>query len=99
MVLLIALVSGGWWLRQRYATATEMTIAIREFSNAEYPEDPADRSAVFGRYHGRKLRLVRHDAIHFDFIVEPTNNDIAKVVFKNIDVSLMTLVRSARRTG
>ncbi len=90
VVLLIALVAGGWWLRQRYATSTDMPITIREFSNAEYPEDPADRSPVYGRYHGRKLRLLRRDTTHFDFVFEPTDDSTARVVFKNVDVSLMT---------
>ena len=89
-LLLGTLVAGGLWIRQRYATAAEMTIAVREFSNAEYPEDPADRSTVFGRYHGRTLRLVRRDATHMDFVFESSDTDTAKVVFRNVDVSLMT---------
>lgn len=88
--LLLAVIGGGWWLFARYSTADKMSIAVREFSNAEYPEDPADRSVVYGRYHGRRLTLIRHDATHMDFVFEPTDRETAKVVFKNIDVSLMT---------
>lgn len=90
LLVLISFVMGGWWLRQRYAISDEMTIAIREYSNAEYPEDPADRSSVFGRYHGRQLKLMRRDATHFDFVFEPTDRDTAQIAFKNVDVSLMT---------
>jgi hypothetical protein len=90
LVVVISLVAGGWWLRQRYAVATEMTIAIREYSNAEYPEDPADRSTAFGKYRGRTLRLIQRDTTQFDFVFEPTDRNTAKIVFKNIDVCLMT---------
>src|SRR5687768_16216276 len=88
--LLVAVAGLSWWLIQRYSVATEMWIALREYSNAEYPEDPADRSPAYGRYHGRRLKLVRRDATHMDFVLEPSDADTARVVFKNIDVSLMT---------
>jgi len=91
---ILALLAGGlWacrWIYRRYAVADEMEIPVREYSNAEYPEDPANRSTHFGRYSNRRLRLIKRDETHFDFILEPTNSETAKIVFKNIDVSLMT---------
>ncbi len=93
-ICLFLLLSGGLagflWLTDRYAVADEMAIRLRELSNADYPEDPADRSPYHGRYHGRTLRLVRRDKTHFDFVFSPTDKDTAKVVFRNIDVSLIT---------
>lgn len=88
--LFVMSIGMGCWLVDRYLVAREMSIAVREFTNAEYPEDPADRSPTYGRYHGRKLRLLRRDMTHFDFVFEPTDAATAKIVFKNIDVSLMT---------
>ena len=67
-----------------------MEVAITEFSDAEYPEDPSARSTTFGEYHGRSLKLVKRDDTHFDFIFTPRHDHIAKVTFKNVDVSLMT---------
>ena len=80
----------GTWLHCRYAVSREMQIPIKEFSTAEYPEDPADRSIHFGEYNGRTLQLVQKDETHFDFIFLPQHNQAATVVFRDMDVGLMT---------
>lgn len=74
----------------RYQTAQVMAVPLREYANEEYPEDPADRSVHYGKYHGRQLVLVQKDDTHFDFVFEPRYPHIAKVAFRNVDVSLMT---------
>ena len=89
-LLIIAAVALGWRTYTRYRVAESMSIPVREYSNAEYPEDPADRSVHFGQYNSRRLTLVRKDATHFDFILEPTSPHVARIVFRDIDVSLMT---------
>ncbi len=95
-VLLFALVPilafGGLGLRTyfRYHTADVMDIPVREYNHVEYPEDPGECSIHCGKYHGRTLRLVRTDATHFDFLLEPTQPHVARIVFRNVDVSLMT---------
>ena len=82
----------GLTVRQttRYQTAEVMLVPLREYSNAEYPEDPANRSVRHGQYTGRRLKLVRQTATHFDFVFEPQLPHIATVTFRNVDVSLMT---------
>jgi hypothetical protein len=52
----------------RYRTADRMEVPVQEYSNAAYPEDPANRSVHYGKYHGRSLTLVKKDDTHFDFI-------------------------------
>src|SRR5258708_32273007 len=91
-LLLVALATGlGYiWFRNRYDVSDEMRPALREFSNAEYPEDPAIRSTYFGNYSGRTLRLVRTDETHFDFIFDAEEPHVARVVFRDVDASLMT---------
>jgi uncharacterized membrane protein YdjX (TVP38/TMEM64 family) len=89
-LLVGCLIGGVFWFRARYAIDRSMDIRVQEFTNASYPEDPAFRSTHFGEYTGRRLQLVQKDATHFDFHLEPTNGHTAKVVFRNIDVSLMT---------
>ena len=74
----------------KYNISDTMIIPVREFSTAEYPEDPAGKSVQFGRYADRKLKLVKRDATHFDFVLEPLNNHTATVIVKNVDVSIMT---------
>ena len=84
----VAVVAAATRTHFRYATRDEMTVSIREFSNAEYPEDPATRSVCFGKYHGRRLRLVKKDATHFDFAFEPLAPHVATITLRDIDASL-----------
>ena len=96
--LLLALVAAGSALavRQstRYQIANEMIVPLTEHTNAEYPEDPANRSPHHAQYQGRRVRLIRKDDTHFDVVVEPvepTNTPhIATITFHDVDVSLMT---------
>lgn len=74
----------------RYSVHPVMPISIKEYDNFEYPEDPAGRSYYHGRYNGRHLTLISKDERHFDFVLESSNPHIAKVVLKDVDVSLMT---------
>ncbi len=86
----ICVAAGGWWFQSRYEVAREMNVPIREFSKFEYPEDPGKRSVYCGRYDGRELLLVQKDDVHFDFVLIPKHDHVAKVTFKNVDVSRMT---------
>lgn len=90
LLLLVAAVGLGLWWRARYSVADEMEIPVTEYTSFEYPEDPAVKSVRFGQYDGRKLTLVRKDETHFDFILEPGNSQTATIVFRDVDVSLMT---------
>ncbi len=74
----------------RYQTADTMAVAVREYTNAEYPEDPANRSVHHGQYDGRRLSLSKKDATHFDFVFESDDPHVARVVFRNVDESLLT---------
>ena len=65
-------------------------VNIYEFPTFEYAEDPSGRSPYYSEYQGRQLKLVQTDDTHFDFIFEPLEEHVAKVVFKNVDVSLLT---------
>ena len=57
----------GYWWHDRYATTDDMLLPIREYGASEYPEDPGERSVHICQYSGRRLRLIRRDATHFDF--------------------------------
>lgn len=80
----------GWWFQSRYVLAPEMKVPIQELTKFEYPEDPGMRSIYCGRYDGRELLLVQKDDVHFDFVLQPQHDHVAKVTFKNVDVSRMT---------
>jgi len=66
-----------------------MYVELREFNNAEYPENPAPLGRNFQRYGDRKLRIVKRDESHFDFILEPSDQDVATVKLKDINLDLI----------
>jgi uncharacterized membrane protein YdjX (TVP38/TMEM64 family) len=90
LLAVLAAVGLGVRTKLRYATAETMDVPLREYTNAEYPEDPANRSAHFGKYDGRTLTLVQKDDTHFDFVLAPTDDRTAKIGLHDVDVSLMT---------
>ncbi|REJ89149.1 MAG: hypothetical protein DWQ34_20565 [Planctomycetota bacterium] len=89
-VLLLLAAAGAAYVSQKYRVAETMQPQLVEFTSKEYPENPSTRSVQHGRYDGRELTLVHKDAAHFDFVLEPLNDDIARVVVRDVDVSLMT---------
>jgi uncharacterized membrane protein YdjX (TVP38/TMEM64 family) len=89
-LLVLAVAGLGVRTYFRYWTAEIMEVPVTEYRNEEYPEDPAIRSLHFGQYNGRRLTLVQKDDTHFDFVLEPTHPHVARIVFRDIDVSLLT---------
>ena len=90
-LVLLAVLALGVRTYFRYQTADTMAVAIREYTNAEYPEDPANRSVHHGKYNGRRLTLVKKDTTHFDFVFASDHPHVASIAFRNVDVSLFTL--------
>lgn len=88
MVILILLIGGGIWFIRRYTIADAMNIPLKEYTQFEYPEDPAYRSVNYARYSERNLKIMKKDKTQFDLILESTNDHTAKIAFKDIDVGL-----------
>jgi hypothetical protein len=82
------IISGGVTFVNRYKTAEEMQVSVREFSAKQYPAEPANYSTVYNRYGNRQLKVVQVDENHFDFILESTDPRAAKIVLKNINLEL-----------
>ena len=90
VLLLTAAVGGGVYFFSRYSITEETTLAVTEFPTFQYADDPSERSPYYSEYKGRRLKLVQLDDTHFDFVFEPLDDHLAKIVFRNVDVSLMT---------
>ena len=96
----IGLVAGGLLLAAagavavrsyfRYRVQDTMAVPLREYTNAEYPEDPSGRSVRHGQFDGRRLTLVKKGEARFDFVLESDDPRIARIVIKDVDVGLMT---------
>lgn len=74
----------------RYKAEDMMSIKLTELSNSEYPENPAALAEQFSRYSQRKLKIIKQDDTHFNFVLEPTDNKTAKIIIKNVDLKLLT---------
>ncbi len=91
LLMLLLLSAGGLvYFFSRYTVSKETQVDIFEFPTFDYAEDPSGRSPYYSEYRGRRLKLVQLDDNHFDFVFEPLEDHVAKVVFKNVDVSLLT---------
>lgn len=73
----------------RYKVEMEMLLELKELSNAEYPANPALLSQNFQRYSNRNLKFIKKDDTYFDLVLEPTNEKTARIVIKNVDLSLL----------
>lgn len=80
---------GLLWFNSRYTVSDEMQVSLKEFSNAEYPAIPANLSKNYQQYSNRELTVVKKDDTHFDFVLEPTDDRSARIVIRDVDVSLM----------
>ncbi|MDJ0625847.1 MAG: hypothetical protein QNJ31_05720 [Candidatus Caenarcaniphilales bacterium] len=76
------------WFGFRYSTSKVMEVPVTEFKTFQYAEDPSNLSVDYQRYSDRKLTIVKNDDTHFDLILEPQNDSTAKIILKNIDLSL-----------
>ena len=90
IALLLVAVVGSVYFFSRYAVSEETAVEVTEFPTFQYAGDPSGRSPYYSEYKGRRLKLVQLDETHFDFVFEPLEDHLAKIVFKNVDVSLMT---------
>ena len=89
-LVLLASVIGGAYFFSRYTVSEVTDVVVTEFPTFAYADDPSGRSPYYSEYKGRRLKLVQLDDAHFDFVFEPLDDHLAKIVFKNVDVSLMT---------
>lgn len=91
LIVLNVCLASGCAVLPRYRVNDHMEVEVAEYSTSEYPDDPAAHSARYGQYQGRNLHLVDNgDGKHFDFIFQPQCGHVGRVVFRNVDVSLMT---------
>jgi hypothetical protein len=101
--LVLKWVVGG--LSLTVATAASVGAIAWRCSEARYDAPPAMRVPLAASAHGegyedRRLLLIQRDATHYDFVLEPTSDRVARVALTNIDVSaLAPQIHAAYRTG
>jgi len=90
LVLVVFSILVAEYLYNRYHVKKSMSLAVKEFTKSDYPDNPAPLSKRHGHYSHKKLILEKKDGSHFNLAFLPSNPDSATIVFKNIDVGLMT---------
>ncbi|WP_133139285.1 hypothetical protein [Legionella genomosp. 1] len=90
VLFILCLVFVSAYLYNRYHTKPVMVLHVKEYKNNEYPDNPATKSRQHGKYSHETLQLKKENGSHFTFTFLPGNKKSATIIFKNIDVGLMT---------
>lgn len=86
-VLVFSAIGGAIWFQVRYHDAPTQTVVLTTFSNTDYPEDPEERSAVFGNYPHGRLIVQQTDDTHFRFQIEPASNHSTSIELIDVDLA------------
>ncbi len=86
-VLILMAIGGAIWFQVRYHDAPTQSVALTTFSDAEYPEDPEERSAVFGTYPHRRLVIQKTSETQFRFVIEPASDHATRIEIVDVDLA------------
>ncbi|MGH7207034.1 MAG: hypothetical protein ACREI2_12590 [Nitrospiraceae bacterium] len=87
ILITAASIGGAVWFQARYYEAPDQTIELRAFNNAEYPEDPENRSRVFGNYPHQLLRIQQTEDTHFRFLIKPGSEHSSTIELLDVDLA------------
>lgn len=87
ILFMAAGLGGVAWFQSRYNDAPDQTIELRALSNAEYPEDPENRSRVFGNYPHQLLRIQQTGDTRFRFLIKPTSRHSSTIELLDVDLA------------
>jgi len=89
LTLVAVSVLGVWRYQTRYSNDDPRIVTnLKEYTTHDYPADPAPLSKFYKRYTNRQLVVESTGNNLFNFVLEPGDADTAKIVFKDIDLSL-----------
>ncbi|MGQ0812783.1 MAG: hypothetical protein ACT4OO_16365 [Nitrospiraceae bacterium] len=86
-LLTVAVLSGAVWFQSRYDDSPERTVELKAFTNAEYPEDPEDRSHTFGNYPHGRLIIQQTGDTRFRFLIEPASARATTIELLDVDLA------------
>ncbi len=75
------------WMVDRYDDQPRQSVALKAFTTAEYPDNPENRSRVFGGYPHRHLVIESLGATRFRFLLEPTAPQAATIELTDVDLA------------
>lgn len=86
---ILAAIGTALWFQVRYDDAPDQTVTLQAFSNAEYPEDPEDRSLVFGNYPHHRLHIQQIEGSRFRFLLQPGSDHATTIELPEVDLAHM----------
>lgn len=86
-VLILMAIGGAIWFQVRYYDAPTQSVALTTFSDADYPEDPEDRSSAFGKYPHRRLVIQKTSETQFRFMIEPASDHATRIEIVDVDLA------------
>lgn len=86
-VLILMAIGGAIWFQVRYHDAPTQSVALTTFSDADYPEDPEERSAVFGTYPHRRLVIQKTSETQFRFVIDPASDHATWIEIVDVDLA------------
>lgn len=85
-LMAVAVLSGAIWFQSRYDGTPEQTLELSRFSNADYPEDPENRSMAFGNYPHGSLVVQQTGDTRFRFLIKPASNHATSIELVDVDL-------------
>ena len=83
----LTVLSGAAWFQFRYNDSPDQTIELIAFSNADYPEDPENRSRLFGNYPHQLLRIQQTRDTRFRFLIKPASRHSSTIELLDVDLA------------
>lgn len=75
------------WLVDRYDGQPRQSASLKAFTTAEYPDNPENKSRVFGSYPHRHLVIESLGATRFRFLLEPASPQATTIELTDIDLA------------
>ncbi len=83
----VTVLSGAAWFKFRYDDTPGQTVELKAFSKADYPEDPENRSRVFGNYPHQFVRIQQTGDTRFRFLIEPASSHSSTIELLDVDLA------------
>jgi hypothetical protein len=86
--LLATLTAGGFsWFQGRYDEAPTQSVTLQALTNEDYPEDPEDRSRVYGNYRHGRLHVERIAGTRYRVLLEPADDHATAIELPDVDLA------------
>lgn len=87
VVVGLFVIAGLIWIVDRYDDQPRHSVVLKAFATEEYPENPENKSRVFGGYPHRHLIVESIGETRFRFLLEPATPQATAIELTDIDLA------------